>query len=163
MRVILRPIKRFCAGPFGRVLAAVFILACVAPLAARAASPEIFTGLVTGVAVGGYDPVAYFTDHKPVPGKGDITYSWKGATWRFASAQNRDAFMASPEKYAPQYGGYCAYAVAQGATAKGDPKSWSIVGGKLYLNLSPGVQTLWKKNIPGYIKAADKNWPGVLK
>ncbi len=157
----MRPIMRPWTAAFWRVLAAAFILACAAPLAVRAASPEIFTGLVQGVAVGGYDPVAYFTDHKPVPGKADITYSWKGATWRFASAQNRDTFKASPEKYAPQYGGYCAYAVAQGATAKGDPKSWTVGGGKL--NLSPSVQKLWSKNIPGYIKAADKNWPGVLK
>ncbi len=159
----MRPIMRPWTGPFWRVLAAALMLACVTPIGARAAAPEIFTGLVKGVAVGGYDPVAYFTDHKPVPGKADITYSWKGATWQFASARNRDAFKASPAKYAPQYGGYCAYAVAQGATAKGDPKSWTVVDGKLYLNLSPSVQKLWKKNIPGYIKAADKNWPGVLK
>ena len=70
---------------------------------------------------------------------------------------------ANPEKFAPRYGGYCAYAVSQGATAQGDPKVWHIVGGKLYLNLSPAVQKLWEKNIPGYIKAGDKNWPGVLK
>jgi YHS domain-containing protein len=159
----MRPIMRPLLAPSWRILAVVFILACAAPLAAHAASPQIFTGLVKGIAVGGYDPVAYFTDHKPVPGKADITFSWKGATWRFASAQNRDAFKAAPEKYAPQYGGYCAYAVSQGATAKGDPKSWTVVGGKLYLNLSPSVQKLWSKNIPGYIKDADKNWPGVLK
>ena len=98
-----------------------------------------------------------------MPGKADITYSWKGATWRFASAQNRDAFKADPEKYAPQYGGYCAYAVSQGATAKGDPKVWSVVDGKLYLNLSASVQKTWEKDVPGYIKSADKNWPEVLK
>jgi YHS domain-containing protein len=159
----MQPIMRPLAAPFWRVLATAFILACIAPPAARAASPEIFTGLVRGVAVGGYDAVAYFTEHKPVPGKPDITYSWKGATWRFSSAQNRDAFKAAPEKFAPQYGGYCAYAVAQGATASGDPKSWRIVDGKLYLNLSPSVQKLWEKDIPGYVKAADKNWPGLLK
>jgi YHS domain-containing protein len=146
-----------------RLVVAALILACAAPLAAQAKSPEIFTGLVQGVAAGGYDPVAYFTDHKPVPGKADITLSWKGATWRFASAQNREAFKASPEKYAPQYGGYCAYAVAQKATAKGDPKQWRIVDGKLYLNLSASVQKTWEMDIPGYIKAADKNWPEVLK
>ncbi len=149
-----------------RVLAAVILVCAVplaAPLAAQAASPELFTGLVKGVAVGGYDPVAYFTEYKPVAGKADITYSWKGATWRFASEQNRDAFKANPEKYAPQYGGYCAYAVSQGATAKGDPKVWTVVDGKLYLNLSSSVQKTWEKDIPGYIKSADKNWPGVLK
>ena len=159
----MQTIMRALAGPCWRVLAAAFILACAAPLAAHAAAPEIFTGLVKGVAVGGYDPVAYFTAHKPVMGKGDISYAWKGATWRFASEKNRDAFKADPEKYAPQYGGYCAYAVSQGATAKGDPKVWTVVDGKLYLNLSPGVQKRWENDIPGYIKAADKNWPDVLK
>ena len=159
----MQSITHTLAGPFWRVLAAAFMLASAAPLAARAASPEIYTGLVKGVAVGGYDPVAYFIEHKPVMGKGDILYSWKGATWRFASEKNRDAFAANPEKYAPQYGGYCAYAVAKGGTAKGDPQAWTIVGGKLYLNLSPAVQKLWEKDITGYIKAADKKWPGVLK
>lgn len=159
----MQSILRAFGSPSRRVLVAALVFVCLAPLAARAASPEIFTGLVKGVAVGGYDPVAYFADHKPVPGKADITYSWKGATWRFASTQNRDSFKANPENYAPRYGGYCAYAVSQGATAKGDPQVWKIVDGKLYLNLSPSVQKLWEKDIPGYIKAADKNWPGVLK
>lgn len=159
----MQTIVRGMTAPFWRGLAMVFMLACAAPLAVHAASPEIFTGLVKGVAVGGYDPVAYFTDHKPVPGRGDILYSWKGVTWRFASEANRAAFEGSPEKYAPQYGGYCAYAVSQGGVAKGDPTVWTIIGGKLYLNLSPAVQTLWAKDEAGYIKAADKNWPGVLK
>jgi YHS domain-containing protein len=159
MQLIMRPLT----APVWRLLAVVFIFVCISPLATEAKSPEIFTGLVQGIAVGGYDPVAYFTEHKPVQGKADITYSWKGATWRFANAQNRDAFKAAPEKYAPQYGGYCAYAVAKGGTAKGDPNAWRIVDGKLYLNLSTNVQKLWEKDIPGYIKAAEKNWPNVLK
>lgn len=159
----MQSIIRMPAGPFWRVLAAAVILACAAPLAAHAAKPEIYTGLVRGVAVGGYDPVAYFTNNKPVPGKSGITYQWKGVTWRFSTAANRDTFKANPEKYAPQYGGYCAYAVSQGGTAKGDPQFWTVVDGKLYLNLSSSVQKLWEKDIPGYIRAADKNWPGVLK
>ena len=110
MHTMLRGVR----GPFWRVPVAAFMLACALPLAAHAASPEIYTGLVKGVAVGGYDPVAYFTEHKPVPGRGDILYSWKGVTWRFASKANRAAFMANPEKYAPQYGGYCAYAFGGG-------------------------------------------------
>ena len=148
---------------FWRILAATFVLACAVPLAAQAKQPEIFTGLVKGSAVGGYDPVAYFTQKKAVRGKANITYSWKGATWRFASEKNRDTFKADPEKYAPQYGGYCAYAVAQGATAKGDPRQWSIVNGKLYLNFSRGVKKDWEEDKSYYIKAADKNWPGVIK
>ncbi len=159
----MQSILRVSESRFWRVLAAAFVLACALPFAASAASPEIFTGSIKGVAINGYDPVAYFTEKKPVAGKADITYSWKGATWRFASAQNRDTFKANPEKYAPQYGGYCAYAVAKGSTAKTEPEAWSIVADKLYLNYSKGVQRTWEKDIPGYIKAADRNWPGVLQ
>ncbi len=159
----MQSIMRAPTSRFWRVLTAAFMLACAAPLGALAASPKIYTGSVEGVAVGGYDPVAYFTAHKPVQGQGDILYSWRGVTWRFASEANRDLFAKNPEKYAPQYGGYCAYAVAKGGTAGGDPKAWTIIGGKLYLNLSPAVQKLWEKDIRGYIQAADKNWPSVLK
>jgi YHS domain-containing protein len=159
----MQSIVRVSESRFWRVLAAAFVLAWALPLTASAASPEIFTGSIRGVAINGYDPVAYFTERKPVAGKADITWSWKGATWRFATAQNRDAFKASPEKYAPQYGGYCAYAVAKGSTAKTEPEAWSIVADKLYLNYSKGVQRTWEKDIPGYIRAADRNWPGVLR
>ena len=129
---------------------------------ARAAEPAVFTGLVKGVAVGGYDPVAYFTQGKAIAGRETITAEHAGATWRFASEANRDAFKADPGKYAPQYGGYCAYAVAKGATAKGDPEAWTVRDGKLYLNLDKNVRALWEQDIPGYIKKADANWPGVL-
>ena len=116
-----------------------------------------------GRAIGGYDPVAYFTEGKPVEGSGDYTAKWKGADWRFASAANRDMFVAAPEKYAPQYGGYCAYAVAQNSTAKIDPTAWAIVNGKLYLNYSPDIQKTWIANRDAFIVAADKNWPSVLQ
>jgi YHS domain-containing protein len=131
--------------------------------AVLARSPEVFTGIVAATAVGGFDPVGYFTDGKPVQGRAEFTYSWKGATWRFANAKNRDAFKANPEKYAPQYGGYCAWAVSQGYTAKGDPKHWKVVGGKLYLNYNASVQTNWQKDIPGNVAKADRNWPKVLE
>jgi len=148
----------------GRAGAAALALAVTAATGfpAMAAGDEVFTGLVDGVAVGGYDPVAYFTQNKPVPGDAGITTDYMGATWRFASAQNRDAFVADPKRYAPQYGGYCAYAVASGYTAKGDPQAWKIVDGKLYLNYSKGVQKRWVQDIPGYITKADGNWPSVL-
>ncbi len=142
-------------------LLALVILPNLAP-AAWAASDEIFTGLVEGVAVGGYDPVAYFTEDKPVKGSEDITAEYQGATWRFASTENRDSFLADPERYAPQYGGYCAFAVSSGYTAKADPEAWRIVDGKLYLNYSKGVQKRWSQDIPGHISKADSNWPGVL-
>jgi YHS domain-containing protein len=129
---------------------------------AVSAEPAIFTGLVKGVAVGGYDPVAYFTERKAIAGSKDITLEHEGVVWRFASAANRDAFKADPAKYAPQYGGYCAWAVSQGYTAKGDPKYWKVVGGKLYLNYNASVQQNWQKDVPGHIAKADRNWPKVL-
>ena len=113
-------------------------------------------------ALRGTDPVAYFTDGRPVEGSRRFTHEWQGATWRFASAQNRDSFAADPERYAPQYGGYCAWAVSQGYTASTDPEAWRIVDGKLYLNYSKSVQRRWEKDIPGNIAKADRNWPGLL-
>ena len=116
-----------------------------------------------GVAIKGYDPVAYFTSNGPVKGNAEFSHTYKGATWHFASAENREKFKSDPDKYAPQYGGYCAYAVSKGSTAKIEPDAWKIVDGKLYLNYSKGIQKKWEKDIPGYIKKADANWPAVLK
>ena len=113
-------------------------------------------------AIRGYDPVAYFTQARPVKGSPQFTHRWNGATWRFASAEHRDRFAAAPHKYAPQYGGYCAYGVASGYAVKIEPEAWSVVDGKLYLNYDRNVQADWKKDVPGYIRKADANWPGVL-
>ena len=115
-----------------------------------------------GIAIEGYDPVAYFTDGKPVKGDSDFEHEWKDSTWRFASAKSRDAFAADPEKYAPQYGGYCAYAVSQNSTAGIDPDSWTILGGKLYLNYNAKIQKKWEADRDAYIEQADKNWPELL-
>jgi YHS domain-containing protein len=142
------------------VLAASF--GTILPAFAHAASPEIDTGIVAGIAAGGYDAVSYFGAEGPVEGKAEFSMDWKGASWRFANQANLDAFKADPAKYAPQYGGYCAFAVSKGATAKGDPKVWKVVDGKLYLNLSKTVQTLWSSDIPGNISKANANWPSVL-
>jgi YHS domain-containing protein len=114
-------------------------------------------------AIRGYDPVSYFTSGHPVKGSPRYNHRWRGATWHFASPENRDAFAAAPEKYAPQYGGYCAYGVANGYAVSIDPAAWSIVDGKLYLNYSLGVREDWKKDVPGYIRKAEANWPTVLK
>lgn len=116
-----------------------------------------------GTAVEGYDVVAYFTEGRPVEGSRQYVHEWRGATWRFSSAENRDRFASEPEKYAPQYGGYCAYAVSQGTTASIDPEAWRIEDGKLYLNLDKDIQAIWEKDIPGYIAQADENWPKLLK
>ncbi len=129
---------------------------------ALAKDAPVYTGTFSRTAVDGYDAVAYFTQQQPV--KGDKRYSleWNGAEWRFASAENRDRFAAAPEKYAPQYGGYCAWAVSQGYTASGDPRHWKLVDGKLYLNYDAEVQKKWEQDIPGFIVKADRNWPAVL-
>lgn len=114
-------------------------------------------------AIKGYDPVAYFSESKPVQGTDEHTYEWKGATWHFANAENLETFTEDPEKYAPQYGGYCAYAVANGYTAKIDPEAWKIVDGKLYLNYNKDVQQDWESKQQEYIEQANQNWPKVLE
>ncbi len=133
----------------------------VAAFAAMAVEP-INKTLITKLAVQGYDPVAYFTDGKAVEGSKDFEYEWMDARWRFASAAHREAFVKSPETYAPQYGGYCAYGVSDGHAVKIDPEAWKIVDGKLYLNYNKKVQQLWLADIPGFIKKADQNWPKLL-
>jgi hypothetical protein len=149
-------------APVGRFLAAAAVaaalLAAPLPVAAGGVVNSTFFG---NDAIKGYDPVAYFTEGRPVQGSDEFEYEWMGADWRFATAANRDAFAAEPEKYAPQYGGYCAYAVSQGTTADIDPEAWTIVGDRLYLNLSKDVQKLWEQDVPGYIQKADANWPKI--
>ncbi len=126
------------------------------------AKPPVYTSLFSDAAIKGYDTVAYHTQRAAIKGSKAYTHQWKGATWRFVSAENRDRFASMPEKYAPQYGGYCAWAVSQGTTAGVDPKLFKIVDGKLYLNYDQTIQTKWEKDIPGNIQKADRNWPGVL-
>lgn len=130
--------------------------------AAHAKDAPVYTGTFSSVAVGGHDPVAYFTEGRPVKGDRQFTLKHQGAEWRFASAANRDAFAAAPQKYEPQYGGYCAWAVSQGYTASGDPQFWKIVDGRLFLNYDADVQQKWERDIPGFIVKADHNWPAVL-
>ena len=148
------------------------IVGCTAPnasidtTASEQASIEASTQLAIyvedGVAIKGADPVAYFEQGAFVQGDNEFSYEWEGATWHFSSAENRDLFISQPEQYAPQYGGFCAWAVSQGATAPIDPTAWKIVEGKLYLNYDDKVQSRWQKDIPGNIAKADQNWPGVL-
>ena len=126
-----------------------------------AAAGERVNQSLLGVAIEGVDPVAYFTEGKPVAGSKAHSLDWNGATWRFASAENLEAFRAEPARYAPQFGGFCAWAVSQGYTAPIDPEAWDIVDGKLYLNYSKGVQARWKQDKPGNIAKAEANWPTV--
>jgi hypothetical protein len=120
---------------------------------------EIFS--TSMLAINGYDPVAYFKDSKPVQGKKEFTYRWRDADWIFSSAENLDDFKTNPEKFAPQFGGYCAYGVAGGHKATTSPDAWTIVDDKLYLNHNLDVKALWKKDQPGFIKKANEKWPEV--
>lgn len=114
-----------------------------------------------GVAIHGYDPVAYFTVGKPTPGNAQFTAKHDGATYRFASAANRDAFLKEPAKYAPAFGGFCAMGAALDKKLDGDPKLWRIVDGKLYLNVGEPAQKRWLEDVPGNIKKAESNWPKI--
>jgi YHS domain-containing protein len=137
-------------------------LAVAFPAAAQAKLEPVYTGIFNNVAVSGYDPVAYFTAGRPVKGDARFKLNYKGAEWRFANAANLARFKANPVAYVPQYGGYCAWAVSQGYTASGDPTVWKIVNNKLYLNYNQDVGRTWAKNIPGFIRSGDSNWPKLL-
>ena len=116
-----------------------------------------------GAAIRGYDPVAYFTDGKATRGSPEYTTQYQGSTFQFSSREHRDAFAADPEKYAPQYRGYCAYGTSTGYKAAVDPSEFTIVNGKLYLNYNEDVRKTWSKDILGYITKADARWPEVSR
>jgi YHS domain-containing protein len=120
------------------------------------AQGKIFT--TNDGAIRGYDPVAYFTEGKPVAGKKEFSLTWMEATWYFSSQQNLETFKANPEKYAPQFGGFCAFGVSRGYKVKTEPEAWTIIDGKLYLNYNLDVQKEWSKDPSGYILKANGNW-----
>lgn len=115
-----------------------------------------------GVTLKGYDAVAYFTDGRAVPGLPQFEFTWNGARWRFATAANRDRFAKAPEQYAPQFGGYCAWAVSRNYTADIDPQAFAVVDGKLYVNYSTFIQARWRLDRDGNIVKGHQNWPGLL-
>jgi len=125
-------------------------------------TPTLVNTNKDGLAIHGYDPVAYFTVGAPTKGTATFSTTWNSATYYFASAANRDAFLAKPEAYAPQYGGYCAMGIAGGATFDVDPDAWRVESGKLYLNKDKRTQTAWLRDVPGNIVKADTKWPGVV-
>ena len=146
-------------------LPVLFALAACAATAGKVSQKKPVTPIdaPAAVALDGYDPVAYFTAGAPTAGDAGIAYEWRGARWQFSSQANRDAFVADPDKYAPQYGGYCSYAMAHGYIARGNPFQWAIVGGRLYVNNNAFAMSLWDKDRPGHIVAADANWPLIPK
>ncbi len=113
------------------------------------------------LAISGYDPVAYFTEAKAVKGKHKFSAVHNDAIYLFSSASNRDTFKVSPEKYAPQYGGYCAFGVTKNRKFGADPEAWKVVDGKLYLNLNKKVQKIWLEDVPGNIESAEEIWPEI--
>jgi YHS domain-containing protein len=136
---------------------------------AHAEQPPINTlknGLFGGrsdTAINGYDTVAYFTVGKALKGEDSLVTEWRGAKWKFSSQANLDLFKASPEKYAPQYGGYCAFGVAQGHLVKVEPDQFTVRDGKLYLNYDADVQAQWLRDTAGFIKEADAKFPALLR
>jgi YHS domain-containing protein len=147
------------------IFSSVALAGCRAPGAATTsrAGVEPFFKSTEGLALKGYDAVAYFTEGKPVDGRSEFAAEWNGAKWYFASARNRQMFLGEPDKYAPQYGGYCSWAVGHGYTAKGDPEAWKIVDGKLYLNYNQEVRTKWEQETPALISKGDENWLAFQK
>ncbi|MEM1419313.1 MAG: YHS domain-containing (seleno)protein [Pseudomonadota bacterium] len=154
---------------FASTLKGAFVAAAlfVAPTFAIA-GPQFIDN--SGYAASGYDVVAYRSleqapigqaQPKAVPGKKEFTTEWNGATWAFASAENRDLFVGNPEFYAPQYDGHCAYGVSKGGKVPGNPNLWRIVDDKLYLNITPVVVGFWEEDVPGNISIAEGNWPGI--
>ena len=152
-----------------RCILALSATALVFSNAARAAEPPINTlknslfGGRSDTAINGYDPVAYFTVGKPVKGQDGLSTEWMGAKWKFSSQANLDLFKSSPEKYAPQYGGYCAYGITQGALVKVEPEQFTVRDGKLYLNYDADIQAKWLKDPAGFIKDADTKFQPLLK
>jgi YHS domain-containing protein len=134
-------------------------LAFITAVQAQAQQSEIFAP--GGKAIKGYDPVAFFKESKPVKGSDKFQYKWKDATWLFSTNENLEAFKADPEKYAPQYGGYCAYGTSQGHKAPTQTDTWTVLNDKLYFNYNDKVKELWTKDQANLIKAADEKWPEV--
>ena len=153
------------AGTGLRTLFAMLLVAAIAGCSAeRGAERDAQAVLVdeAGVAIGGYDVVAYFVENRPVAGSAEHAMKWNGANWWFSSAANRTAFAADPEAYAPAYGGWCAYGMAQGYAAETDPvNGWTIHEGRLYLNWDAEITADWRADKAGYLQRSEANWPDV--
>jgi YHS domain-containing protein len=139
----------------------IFLLALLVSAASYAQDVKYYN--TKGIAINGYDPVAYFLQNKAVVGTDSYSTNWSGSKWKFISQANLDSFKIAPEKYAPEYGGYCAYGCSENHKAPTDPNAFTIVGNKLYLNYNLKVKEFWLKDTSGKIKAADGYWPSLNK
>lgn len=135
------------------------LISLISSTAILAQQSEIFT--INGKAIRGYDVVAFFTASKPVKGEEQFSHVWKNTTWLFSSLENQELFKSNPEKYAPQYGGYCAFGMSGGYKAPTVIETWKIIDQKLYFNYSLKVQDMWNKDISGHIIKADNNWQKI--
>jgi YHS domain-containing protein len=142
-------------GIAGLATAAALALSVVGPAAGGPVDKNLDA---EGLALKGYDPVAYFTEGEATKGSAEHTATFEGAAYRFANAEHLAAFEADPQTYVPAYGGYCAFGTAMGRKFDGDPEVWKIVDGELYVNLNDDVQERWETNIPGFVENADHNW-----
>ena len=145
------------------ILSLVLIIGSIVLQSIAYAAKPVYVGGRDRAAIRGYDAVAYFTENMPVKGSKEHLFEYKGAKWLFSSADNLNLFKSNPEKYAPQFGGYCAYAVSKNTTASIKPEYFSIVDDKLYLNYSKGVYKRWTADKEKFIAAAEKNWPKVIE
>ena len=139
--------------------AAIFLAAC----AGGTGDFKKVNTTAENVAIKGFDPVAFFSVEKAIEGNPQYSFLWNGAKWYFSSAENMEKFKANPENFAPQFGGYCSWAVSQGYTADGDPNAWKVVDGKLYLNYNQQVKEKWEAEQPKLIEAGKKNWEEFKK
>jgi len=140
---------------------ALFLVTLAGPLQAQV--DAIYTGWFSNRAISGYDAVAYFTEGRAVEGSEDHVVEYRGAEWLFSSEAHRRLFEQDPEAYAPAYGGYCAYAMAEGDTVSAEPDLWTIHEGRLYLNYSERINERWQQDMEGYIEAADAEWAALEK
>ena len=157
----MQPVSRRFAAAM--VLAVLALGGCATDGSVSQTTPIPPLNTANGIALKGHDPVAYFTGGKPLLGQAGIEHRWRGFTWRFATTEHRDAFVVEPERYTPQFGGYCAFAISRGYIADIDPAAWAIERGKLYLNNNAFAHQLWDADRPGNIAAGDRNWPLVPK
>jgi YHS domain-containing protein len=149
------PARRLATG-------AIFSIILIAASGSALSDDSVNTGYFGGVAIMGYDPVAYFTEGRAMKGAEEFSYDWLGTLWQFASSQHRELFIGDPTKYAPQYGGYCVGEVVdKGATINIDPEAWAIIDGKLYLSYSKEFMEKFKARPSDFLAKAEANWPAV--
>lgn len=143
-----------------RLFMTIFIAAATTFPAFASGVPELNLSR-SGLALRGVDPVSYFVARKPLQGRKDIVLEHKGGTYWFGSQETLSLFQSNPEKYLPAFGGYCAYGTAVNTKVDGDPNVWHIVAGQLYLNINRSVDRVWQRNIPKYLRDANKNWANI--